>query len=242
MAHIEADRLSIEFPLYHIAARSLKKRLLARAGARLKEDASHRIVVAALRDLSFRIQPGERVALVGNNGGGKTTLLRTLAGIYEPVGGRLEVVGSVGSLIDPGAGMDPEATGRENIVLRGLFLGMSEAECARMAEEAGQFSGLGEFLDVPIRTYSAGMSVRLSFAAATLMEPQILLMDEWFLAGDADFMQRATQRLEQLVTTAEILVIATHDMNIVRTWCTRAIRLEGGRVVADGPVADIIGG
>ena len=241
MAHIEADRLSIEFPLYHVAARSLKKRLMARAGARLKEDASRRIVVAALRDLSFRIEPGERVALVGNNGAGKTTLLRTLAGIYEPVGGRLEVAGSVGSLIDPGAGMDPEATGRENIILRGLFLGMSEAECARMAEEAGQFSGLGEFLDVPIRTYSAGMAVRLSFAAATLMEPQILLMDEWFLAGDADFIQRATQRLEQLVTNADILVIATHDMKIVRTWCTRAIRLEGGRVVADGPVAEIIG-
>ena len=241
MAHIEADRLSIEFPLYHMAARSLKKRLLAHAGARLKEDASHRIVVAALRDLSFRIQPGERVALVGNNGAGKTTLLRTLAGIYEPVGGRLEVAGSVGSLIDPGAGMDGEATGRENIILRGLFLGMSEAECARMAEEAGQFSGLGEFLDVPIRTYSAGMAIRLSFAVATLMEPQILLMDEWFLAGDADFIQRATQRLEKLVTNADILVIATHDMTIVRTWCTRAIRLEGGRVVADGPVADIIG-
>jgi lipopolysaccharide transport system ATP-binding protein len=241
MAHIEADRLSIEFPLYHLAARSLKKRLMARAAIRLKEDESHRIVVAALRDLSFRIGPGERVALVGGNGAGKTTLLRTLAGIYEPVAGRLEVEGSLGTLIDPGAGMDPEATGRENIILRGLFLGMTEAECARMAEAAGQFSGLGEFLDVPIRTYSAGMAVRLSFAAATLMEPEILLMDEWFLAGDADFIARATERLEKLVTGAEILVLATHDMSIVRKWCTRAIRLEGGRIVADGPVAEIVG-
>jgi lipopolysaccharide transport system ATP-binding protein len=137
--------------------------------------------------------------------------------------------------------MDPEATGRENIILRGLFLGMSEAECARMAEEAGQFSGLGEFLDVPIRTYSAGMAVRLSFAAATLMEPQILLMDEWFLAGDADFIARATERLETLVTGADILVLATHDMGIVRKWCTRAIRLEGGRIVADGPVDEVVG-
>jgi lipopolysaccharide transport system ATP-binding protein len=241
MAQIEAEGLSIEFPLYHLSARSLKKRLLGRTAIRVKEDASHRIVVAALRDLTFTIRPGERVALVGGNGAGKTTLLRTLAGIYEPVAGRVQVEGSVGSLIDPAAGMDPEATGRENITLRGLFLGLSEADCELMAEEAGQFSGLGEFLDVPIRSYSAGMSVRLSFAAATLMNPKILLMDEWFLAGDADFMSRATERLEALVTGAEILVLATHNMNIVRKWCTRAIRLEGGRVVADGPVAEVVG-
>jgi lipopolysaccharide transport system ATP-binding protein len=241
MAHIEADRLSIEFPLYHVGARSLKKRLMARASVRLKEDASHRIVIAALRELSFRIQPGERVALVGGNGAGKTTLLRTLAGIYEPVGGRLEVAGRIGTLIDPAAGMDMESTGRENIILRGLFLGMSEAECEAMADDAGRFSGLGEFLDVPVRTYSAGMAVRLSFAAATLMSPEILLMDEWFLAGDADFMARASERLEQLVVGADILVLATHDMGIVRKWCTRAIRLNGGRIEADGPVEAVIG-
>jgi lipopolysaccharide transport system ATP-binding protein len=241
MAQIIADRLSIEFPLYHTSARSLKKRLLARASIRLKEDAGQRIVVAALRDLTFSIQPGERVALVGGNGAGKTTLLRTLAGIYDPVAGLIEVTGSVGSLIDPGAGMDAQATGRENIRLRGLFLGLSEAECARMVEEAGQFSGLGEFLDVPVRTYSAGMSVRLSFAVATLMNPQILLMDEWFMAGDSDFISRATERLEKLVTSAEILMLATHDMGIVRKWCTRAIRLEGGRIVADGSVDEVVG-
>jgi lipopolysaccharide transport system ATP-binding protein len=237
---IRADGIAIEFPLYHVGARSLKKSLLARTPMRLKEDDSHRIVVAALRDLSFTIEPGERVALVGGNGAGKTTLLRTIAGIYEPVAGRLEVEGSIGSLIDPAAGMDGEATGRENIVLRGLFLGMTESECAELAEQAGRFSGLGEFLDVPIRTYSAGMAVRLSFAAATLMEPEILLMDEWFLAGDADFIARATERLEKLVVGADILVLATHDMHIVRRWCTRAIRLAGGRIVADGPVAEVV--
>lgn len=241
MAHIRAEHLSIEFPLYHLGARSLKKRLLLRGGVRLKEDESQRIVVAALRDLTFTIGPGERVALIGNNGAGKTTLLRTLAGIYEPIGGRLEVEGRIGTLIDPGAGMDGEATGRENIVLRSLFAGLSDEECSRVAEEAGRFSGLQEFLDVPVRAYSAGMAVRLSFATATLMEPQILLMDEWFLAGDADFIGRATERLERLVTAAEILVLATHEMSIVRRWCTRAIRLEGGRIIADGPVDDVLG-
>jgi lipopolysaccharide transport system ATP-binding protein len=238
LAHIHADRVTIEFPLYHVGARSLKKRLLAKS--RLREDESRRIVVAALRELTFTVTPGERVALVGPNGAGKTTLLRTLAGVYEPVGGRLEVMGSVGSLIDPAAGMDADSTGRENIVLRGLFRGLDEAACAAMAEEVGQFSGLGEFLDVPVRTYSAGMAVRLSFAVATLMAPQILLMDEWFLAGDAEFMDRARERLEQLVRDAEILVIATHDMGIARAWCTRALRLGGGRIEADGPVAAVL--
>jgi lipopolysaccharide transport system ATP-binding protein len=239
--HIEATGLSIEFPLYHLGGRSLKKRVMAAASIRLREDDSHRIVVAALRNLSFRINPGERVALIGSNGAGKTTLLRTLAGTYEPVAGRLEVEGTIGTLIDPSAGMDPDATGRENIVLRGLFLGLSDAECQRMAEEAGKFSGLGEFLDVPIRTYSAGMGIRLSFAVATLMSPQILLMDEWFLAGDADFMARASERLEKLVVGADILVLATHDMGIVRRWCTRVIRLGGGRIEADGSVEAILG-
>ena len=239
MAHILADRVTIEFPLYHVGARSLKKRLMA--ASRLREDDSNRIVVAALRELSFAVAPGERVALVGHNGAGKTTLLRTLAGVYEPVGGRLEVAGSIGSLIDPSAGMDAESTGRENIILRGLFRGMPEEECTAMAAEVGAFSGLGEFLDVPVRTYSAGMAVRLAFAVATLMAPQILLMDEWFLAGDADFMARARERLEALVQGADILVLATHDMGIVRQWCTRAIRLGGGRIEADGPVEEILG-
>jgi lipopolysaccharide transport system ATP-binding protein len=143
-------------------------------------------------------------------------------------------------LIDPAAGMDPSSTGRENIVLRGLFRGMSQAESEAMADAVGAFSGLNEFLDAPVRTYSAGMQVRLSFAMATSMEPQILLMDEWFLAGDAAFMAKARGRLAKLVTEADILVLATHDMNIVREWCTRAIRLEAGRIVADGPVAEVL--
>lgn len=241
MPHILADRLTVEFPLYHVGARSLKKRILGMSPLRLREDENRRVVVSALRELSFSIKPGERVALVGHNGAGKTTLLRTLSGVYEPVGGRLEVAGSIGALIDPAAGMDMDSTGRENIVLRGLFFGRSEDECHAMAEEAGHFSGLGEFLDMPVRTYSAGMTVRLSFAAATLMNPEILLMDEWFMAGDADFMARAGKRLEQLVTGADIMVLATHNMAIVRQWCTRVIRLSGGTIEAEGSVAELLG-
>jgi lipopolysaccharide transport system ATP-binding protein len=240
MAAIEAAGLAIEFPLYHHNARSLKQRILASTPLRLKQDEENRIVVAALRDLSFAIGDGERVALVGPNGAGKTTLLRTVAGVYEPVAGRLRVQGEIGSLIDPAAGMDPLLTGRENVVLRALYRGLDEAAGRALAEEVQRFAGLGEFFDVPIRGYSAGMNVRLSFAMATAMTPAILLMDEWFLAGDAEFMARADQRLSKLVTDAEILLIATHDMGIVRKWCTRAIRLEGGRILADGPVAEVL--
>ena len=242
MAEIRVEELSIEFPLYHLGARSLKKRLLAATPLRLRTDDANRVVVAALRDLSFAIGHGERVALIGHNGAGKTTLLRTLAGVYEPVAGRLSVRGEIGSLIDPQAGMDPVATGRENIMLRGLYRGMSEAESLRLAQEVAEFAGLAEFLDVPVRTYSSGMAVRLSFAMATAMEPEVLLMDEWLSAGDAEFLARAEARLGQLVRDAEILVMASHNMEIVRHWCTRAIRLEAGRIVADGPVEEVLAG
>ncbi len=241
MPHILAERLSIAFPLYHVGARSLKKRLLSATPLRLRTDDSNRVVVAALNELTFSIQSGERVALVGRNGAGKSTLLRTLAGVFEPVAGRLEIAGSIGSLIDPAAGMDLNATGRENILLSGLFRGLDDKACAVMAEEVGAFSGLGEFLDVPVRSYSAGMQVRLSFAMATVNQPDVLLMDEWFSAGDADFMARADKRLEEMVQQAEILVLASHNMRAVRAWCTRAIRLEGGRIVEDGPVEQVIG-
>jgi len=240
MARIEAHDLSVEFPLYHHNARSLKKRILASTSLRLKSDAENRVVVAALRGLNMTISKGERVALIGPNGAGKSTLLRVLAGIYEPVAGRLLIEGEIGSLIDPAAGMDTLLTGRENIVLRCLYRGMTEEEGIALADQVSEFSGLGDFIEVPIRGYSAGMNIRLAFALATAMTPDILLMDEWFLAGDADFMIRAEERLSQLVTDAEILVIATHDMGVVRKWCTRAIRLEGGTIVADGPVDELL--
>lgn len=240
MALIEASGLCLDFPFYHLGARSLKKRLLS--GARLHTDVSNRVVVTALRDLNFRITTGERVALVGPNGAGKTTLLRTLAGVYEPVLGRLCVEGQIGALIDVAAGMDPDSTGQENVTLRGLYRGLSDAECAALVEEVSAFAGLGDFFDVPIRTYSAGMGVRLAFALATAMQPEVLLMDEWFLAGDAAFMAKAEERLARLVGGADILVIATHDFGVVRRWCTRAIRMEGGVIIADGPAEEVLAG
>lgn len=241
MARITAENVGIDFPLYHVGARSLKKRILAAASRRLAQDARDRVVVAALRDLNFQIGRGERVALIGHNGAGKSTLLRTMAGIYDPVAGRLTVEGEVGSLIDPSAGMDPWATGYENIRLRAWYRGMSDAEADALARDVAAFSGLDEFLDVPIRGYSSGMQLRLAFAMATAMRPDILLMDEWFFAGDADFILKAEERLAELVRDAEILVLATHAMPIVRRWCNRVIRMEGGRIVQDGTVEEVLG-
>jgi lipopolysaccharide transport system ATP-binding protein len=233
-ALIVVDGLSVFFPLYHSNARSLKKTVFAAASGRLGKDTQHRIVVQALRDISFTLKGGDRLGLVGANGAGKTTLLRTLAGIYEPVMGHVRVQGSLNTLLDASVGMNLELTGRENIMLRGLYNGLSKPMIARLQEDVSEFAGLGDFLDLPVRIYSSGMTVRLGFALATAIRPQILLMDEWILAGDAEFLERATERLEAMVRGADILVLSTHNVPIVQTWCTRVLWLDQGRIRADG--------
>ncbi len=241
MSRIVAEGLRIEFPLYHLGARNLKKRLLATTSRRMRTDSRNRLVISALQNISFSIGSGERVALVGHNGAGKTTLLRVLAGIYEPIAGRLIVEGKIGALIDHTAGLDMLSTGRENIRLRALYLRLGAAESRAFEAAVEAFADLGDFLDVPIHSYSAGMSIRLAFAMATALQPSILLMDEWIAAGDAAFMAKAQARLEALVREAEILVLATHSDSIVRRWCTRVIRLDSGRIVADGSPEEVLG-
>ena len=231
---IDITGVSVFFPLYHGNSRSLKKTVVAAASGRLGQDKQSRVVVEALRDISFSLTHGDRLALVGGNGAGKTTLLRTLAGIYEPVMGRVRVQGSLSALLDTSLGMNIEGTGRENIMLRGLYNGLSRNELARLEEDVAEFAGLGDFLDLPLRTYSSGMLVRLGFAMATAIRPQILLMDEWFLAGDAEFMEKARTRLEDMVRGAEILVLSTHLTSVVQTWCTRVLWLDQGRIRDDG--------
>jgi len=240
MATMVADNVSVDFPLYHGSARSLKKTVFARAAGRLGEDSHHRTVVQALRDINFSLGTGDRLGLIGTNGAGKTTLLRTLAGIYEPVRGMVHVEGSVNALLDTQLGMNMELTGRENILLRGLYAGLSRARIRQLEEDVQDFAELGAFMDLPVRVYSSGMVVRLGFGLATAINPQVLLMDEWFLAGDARFMSKATERLENVVQGAEILVLSTHQNNALREWCTRLIWLDHGRMRADGPVEDVL--
>ncbi len=240
MASIELSGVHVSFPIYHGNSRSLKRTMFAAASGRLREDTRHRIVVEALRDVSLTLRSGDRLGLVGGNGAGKTTLLRTLAGIYEPVVGKIHVSGSIGALLDPNLGMNFELTGRENIALRGLYNGLSSAAIRQLEDDVQDFAELAEFLELPLRFYSSGMVVRLGFALATAIRPQVLLMDEWFLAGDAAFMEKARARLEDMVRGAEILVLSSHSAPVVLDWSTRVIWLNEGRVMADGAPQEVM--
>ena len=239
-ARVDIADVSVFFPLYHGSSRSLKKTVMAAASGRLGQDPQSRVVVQALRDISFTLTSGDRLGLIGANGAGKTTLLRTLAGIYEPVSGHLRVQGSLNAMLDTTLGMNTDLTGRENIQLRGLYNGLTRVHLPQLEQDVANFAELGDFLDLPVRTYSAGMAIRLSFALATAIRPQILLMDEWFLAGDAEFLERARDRLESMVRGAEILVLSTHSAEVVRTWCTRVLWLDQGRIRADGSPDDVL--
>ena len=169
-AQVVVENLSIDFPIYHANERSLKKTVLAAASGRFGEDRQQRVVVQALRDVSFCLNPGDRLAIVGGNGAGKTTLLRVLAGIYEPVRGHVHVDGVLGAMLDANLGMNVDLSGRENIMLRGLYNGMSKPEIAAMAVDVAAFAELGEFLELPVRNYSADMTVRLAIGKATAMK------------------------------------------------------------------------
>ena len=239
-ALIEVSDVSVLFPLYHGSSRSLKKMFVAAASGRLAQDQQQRVVVRALSNINLRLQSGDRLGLVGSNGAGKTTLLRVLAGIYEPVLGRLRVRGSLNALLDPSLGMNMDLTGRENILLRGLYNGLPRSAVPRLEEDVIEFAELADFIDLPVRIYSAGMVVRLAFALATAIKPQILLMDEWFLAGDAVFLEKARQRLEEMVRGADILVLSSHQVGIVKNWCTRVLWLDQGHVLADGPSEEVL--
>jgi lipopolysaccharide transport system ATP-binding protein len=239
-ARIDVRDLSVSFPLYHGSSRSLKKTVMAAASGRLGQDTHARVVVQALREISFSLTSGDRLGLIGMNGAGKTTLLRTLAGIYEPVTGQLRVQGSLNALLDPNLGMNSDLTGRENILLRCLYNGLPRSEVARLEDDVAEFADLGDFMDLPVRTYSSGMVVRLGFAMATTIRPQILLMDEWFMAGDAEFQEKAQHRLENLVKGAEILVLSSHNTAVVQAWCTRVLWLNQGRVHRDGPPDEVL--
>ena len=240
MASVLAQDLSVDFPLYHGNHRSLKKTVFAAASGRLGEDGQKRPVVQALRDINFSLRAGDRLGLIGTNGAGKTTLLRTLAGIYEPVQGRVHVDGSVHALLDTQLGMNPDLTGRENILLRGMYNKLSAAQIRLLEDDVQDFAELGEFLDLPVRLYSSGMVIRLGFALATAVNPQVLLMDEWFMAGDIRFLAKAMGRMENVVRGAEILVLSSHQNQAVRDWCTRVIWLDHGRVRADGPASEVL--
>lgn len=234
MSYITAKNLTVEFPLFTNPHRSLKNKVLhATTGGRLARAAGDHMVIKALDDINFDIKAGDRVGLIGHNGSGKTTLLRVLAGAYEPVSGMLDVSGRIASLLDLSLGMDHDATGYENIFLRGIMMGLTPREIRAKTPEIAEFTELGEYLDMPVRTYSSGMQLRLAFAVSTSVDADILIMDEWLSVGDADFNQKAAKRLGSLVENTAILVLASHSPELVANVCNRAFRLEHGKLVQE---------
>lgn len=233
--------VSIHFPIFNASTRSFRKRVIQVAtGGIVAPDHTGHIVVQALTNLNFRIREGERVALLGHNGSGKTTLLGALSRIYAPTSGTAVITGSVGSLINISLGTDPESTGRENIFLRAAILGLGRDFIQKNLEEILEFSELGDFIDLPMRTYSSGMQMRLAFAVSTMLRPEILMMDEWLSVGDKNFQEKAAARLDTMLQETKVLVLATHSRELALRHCNRAIWLEHGRIKLDGPAKDVV--
>lgn len=240
-AELVLSNVSVRFPIYSGGSQSLKKRLLFHgSGGRLGRDAHHRIVVEALRNVSLSLRAGDRVALVGANGAGKSTLLRVMAGIYEPVEGTVTNRGRVSPMLEIGLGIDSEISGYDNIRLRGLILGLDMHEIEERIADIAEFTELGDYLDIPVRTYSSGMLTRLTFAISTCFTPEILLLDEWIMAGDAAFLSKAQGRLEAFIEKTSIVVLASHNADVCRRWCAKGIWLERGQVAGEGDVNSIL--
>jgi len=241
VASIRLENISVHFPVYDASARSLKKAIIASTtGGRIMTDVAERVRIQALSDFSLQVDHGERVALVGHNGAGKSTVLRVLNGIYEPVAGRVLVEGHTVPLFDMTLGMDPESSGYENILLRGMYLGFSHADIRERVKEIAEFAELGSFLDIPVKTYSTGMVARLAFAISTTIEPDILLIDEGIAAGDSAFLEKANRRLEDLIARTRILIFSSHNEALLQRWCSKAVLLENGRKISMGAVDDVL--
>jgi ABC-2 type transport system ATP-binding protein len=236
---IRIDRAAVDFPIFDAKTRSLKKAVLGKAGGRIGTDAKVPII-EALRDITVSLDKGARVALVGHNGAGKSTLLRLMAGIYEPTRGRSLVRGKVAPVFDLAVGMDPEISGYENILIRGLFLGMTRKQMEARIDDIAAFTELGDYLEMPLRAYSTGMRVRLALGVVTSIDPEILLLDEGIGAVDAEFLNKARNRLHELVDRSGILVFASHSDEFLADLCDTALWMEHGTIKEYGPLHEVL--
>jgi len=240
MAMISLSDVTVDYPLLGANSRSLRNRLLPPlVGGSLKRSSDGHVTVRALDGVTLDIKDGERVALLGPNGSGKSTLLRVASGVFQPTEGKALLEGSTGSLIDITLGMNPEASGRDNLYLRGALIGLTRSDVEELLEGIIFFTGLGDFIDMPMRTYSSGMQMRLAFAISTVNRPEILLLDEWLSVGDELFREKAEERLTQVVDESKILVLASHSRVLVENLCSRGVWIESGKVREDGPIREI---
>ncbi len=228
---IVVDQVTETFRLYHERPSGLKERLYRLRRASYTD-------FNALEDVSFTVQHGESVAVIGPNGSGKSTLLKLLARILPPDDGTVHTNGRIASLLELGAGFHGDLTGRENIRLNGAILGLSGAEIAERFEEIVDFAGVGHLLDTAVRTYASGLEVRLGFAVAIMVDPDILLVDEVLAVGDAEFQERSLERMRSFRDQGKTFLLVSHDLDAVRDMCDRAIVLDRGHVVFDGPVTE----
>ena len=241
MSKIQIKNASVKFPVLGSSISALANAAKASlTGGVLTKSESKKFEVEALSSLNLEILPGERVALVGHNGSGKSTFLRMVAGVYPPTSGEITIEGTISSLIDINIGMHPEATGTENIFLRSALLGFSKKETTDLFAEIVDFTDLGSFIELPLKTYSSGMQLRLAFAVSTNATKDIVIMDEWLSVGDAGFREKAEKRLQELVSKSKILILATHSKELIENTCNRVIWLEHGQVKMDGPVAVVV--
>ncbi|MGF1464022.1 MAG: ABC transporter ATP-binding protein [Maricaulaceae bacterium] len=233
-AYLELARASVVFEQafeQQTQTTSRLDRFLASYFPRLKREK-----LLALNDVSFRVQEGERVGLIGRNGSGKTTLLKLLAGVYQPVRGRYEHHGSIAALYSLNLGFIPEASGLDNVYLRGHLLGLSRKDIKARLDDILEFANIQDWVHQPMSTYSSGMALRLGFAITTAIQPEILLLDEWLGAGDAEFRRRAGERMDRLAVNSSIFVLASQSEKLIRRWCDRVLLIERGELIYDGAV------
>lgn len=240
MGRISLKSVSVDIPIFNSQGRSLKKAVMGIAtGGKIGLTEAGKTIIRSLDNINLEIGPHERVGLVGHNGAGKSTMLRVLGRVYEPSTGTALIEGKIGSLIDISLGIDTEATGMENIFLRAALLGIPKKEVEKELDNLIEFTQLGDFIEMPVRTYSTGMHMRLAFAVSTMIRPDILLMDEWLSVGDQQFQEKAEERLNNLIKRSNILVIASHSRQLIERCCTRALWLEHGTLKMDSTPEEV---
>jgi ABC-type polysaccharide/polyol phosphate transport system ATPase subunit len=231
MKNISIKNLTIDFPIFGLKSRSLKTKLIQSISGGSILSNNDTLTIRALENISLNFNEGDRVALVGHNGSGKSTLLRAIAGIYEPTNGTIKVEGNIVTLLDIFLGMDEDATGYENIIARGLVMGKTVSEMKGLVDDIVNFSGIGSFVNMPMRTYSSGMAIRLAFATSTCFDADIVLMDEWLSVGDSDFQIKSIDRLNKFIEKAKIVIVASHDEGFIKKFSNKKIHLDHGKLI-----------
>jgi len=240
MTYIRLKNVSVDIPIFNANTRSLKKKLLRPLSlSKISQDKKGIQIIQALKNINLNLTEGDRIGIIGANGSGKSTLLRVLNGIYAPTSGQILSEGNIASLIDISLGMNSEATGVENIYIQGQLLGISKNIIKENIDKIIDFSELNEFIELPIRTYSTGMCLRLGFSVSTLLQPEILIMDEWLSVGDANFSKKVNSRLSNLLEKTKIFVLASHSKDLIINNCNRVLWIENGSIRLDNTSKEV---